>query len=132
MSPLHTVVKTLGLHFDLGKRRLLTIEALIAGLVQARTVNLSHLAGHLPGPARHASKYRRLQRFFQFVRLDQGGRTADGAHARLGAARSPSSGGHQVIGNPTFPTPSSIASSTTPIASSSPATACGEHPSNPH
>jgi hypothetical protein len=55
-----------------GKSRLLTIAALITGLVQARTVNLSHLAGHLPGAALLASKYRRLQRFFQFVRLDQG------------------------------------------------------------
>ncbi len=33
-------------------------------------MNLSHLACHFPGPALHASNYRRLQRFFQFVRLD--------------------------------------------------------------
>lgn len=44
---------------------------MIAGLVQSRTVNLSHLASHVSGTARYASKYRRLQRFFQFVRLDQ-------------------------------------------------------------
>jgi hypothetical protein len=44
---------------------------LIAGLAQSRNVNLSHLAVHLCGSAQHASKYRRLQRFFQFVRLDQ-------------------------------------------------------------
>ena len=72
MSPLHTVlVETLGVHFGLSKSRLATLAALVVGLVHSRTVNLSHLAGHLCGPALHASKYRRLQRFFQFVRLDQ-------------------------------------------------------------
>lgn len=72
MTPLHAaLVETLGRHFLLGKSRLLTLAVLIAGLVQSRTVNLSHLAVHMSGPARYASKYRRLQRFFQFVRLDQ-------------------------------------------------------------
>lgn len=72
MTPLHSaLVATLGCHFLLSKSRLLTLAVLIAGLVQSRTVNLSHLASHLSGPARFASKYRRLQRFFQFVRLDQ-------------------------------------------------------------
>ena len=72
MTLFHTVlVETLGWHFGLGKSRLVTLAVLIAGLVQSRTVNLSHLAVHLPGPARAASKHRRLQRFFQFVRLDQ-------------------------------------------------------------
>lgn len=72
MTLFHTVlVETLGRHFGLGKSRVVTLAVLIAGLVQSRTVNLSHLAAHLAGPARPASKYRRLQRFFQFVRLDQ-------------------------------------------------------------
>ena len=72
MTLFHTVlIETLGRHFVLGKSRLVTLAVLVAGLVQSRTVNLSHLAAHLPGPARAASKYRRLQRFFQFVRLDQ-------------------------------------------------------------
>lgn len=72
MTLFHTVLmETLGWHFGLGKSRLVTLAVLIAGLVQSRTVNLSHLAVHLAGPARPASKYRRLQRFFQFVRLDQ-------------------------------------------------------------
>ncbi len=38
-------------------------------MVSARTVNLSHLAAERPGPALVASTYRRLQRFFQYVRL---------------------------------------------------------------
>ena len=72
MSRLHSVLaETLSLQFGLGKSRLLTLAALIVGLVQSRTVNLSHLAGHLGGPALPASKYRRLQRFFQLVQLDQ-------------------------------------------------------------
>ncbi|TIN29104.1 MAG: IS4 family transposase [Mesorhizobium sp.] len=72
MTLIHSVlIETLGWHFALSKRRLATLAALIAGLAQSRSVNLSHLAVHLCGPAQHASKYRRLQRFFQFVRLDQ-------------------------------------------------------------
>jgi hypothetical protein len=54
----------------LSKSRLLTLAVLIAGLAQSRTVNLSHPASHCPGHASHSSHYRRLQRFFQFVRLD--------------------------------------------------------------
>lgn len=61
---------TLGCQFGLSKSRLLTLAVLIMGLAQSRTVNLTHLASHLPGKASHASAYRRLQRFFQFVRLD--------------------------------------------------------------
>ena len=61
---------TLGCQFGLSKSRLLTLSVLIMGLAQSRTVNLTHLASHLPGKASHASAYRRLQRFFQFVRLD--------------------------------------------------------------
>lgn len=72
MTLLHSVlIETLGWYFALRKSRLATLAALISGLAQSRTVNLSHLAVHLSGPARSASKYRRLQRFFQFVRLDQ-------------------------------------------------------------
>ena len=65
------LIETLGRHFALSKSRLATFAALIAGLAQSRSVNLSHLAVHLCGSAQHASRYRRLQRFFQFVRLDQ-------------------------------------------------------------
>lgn len=61
---------TLGQQFALSKSRLLTLAVLIMGVAQARTVNLTHLASHVPGNATHASAYRRLQRFFQFVRLD--------------------------------------------------------------
>ncbi len=37
-------------------------------MVSARTVNLSHLAAERPGTTLVASTYRRLQRFFQYVR----------------------------------------------------------------
>ena len=66
-----TLASTLSRHLPLSKRRLQTLAVLIAGLVASRTVNLSHIAGHFRGPARLASNYRRLQRFFQFVRLDE-------------------------------------------------------------
>lgn len=64
------LIQTLNSQFALSKSRLVTLSAMIVGLAQSRTVNLTHLAGHLPGDASHASAYRRLQRFFQFVHLD--------------------------------------------------------------
>ena len=64
------LIATLRPHFDLGKTRLETLAVLLVGLANGRTVNLSHLASQFPGAALHASNYRRLQRFFQFVRLD--------------------------------------------------------------
>jgi len=58
-------------HMPLSNSRRETLTVLIVGLVLGRTVNLSHIAGQFRGPARLASNYRRLQRFFQFVRLDE-------------------------------------------------------------
>ena len=57
-------------HFDPGKTRLETLAIMLAGLANGRTVNLGHLANQFPGTALHASSYRRLQRFFEYVRLD--------------------------------------------------------------
>jgi hypothetical protein len=59
--------RTIGLSND----RLQTLVVLIQGLINARTVNLSHLAGSFCGSAKLSSNYRRLQRFFQYVRLDE-------------------------------------------------------------
>ena len=56
---------------DLGKSRLETLCLIVVGMVSARTVNLSHLACERPSTALVASTYRRLQRFFQHVRLGQ-------------------------------------------------------------
>ena len=50
--------------------RLQTLSWLIIGLVNARTVNLSHLASQCSGSAQIAYSYRRLQRFFQYVTLE--------------------------------------------------------------
>ncbi len=61
---------TLSSHLALGKSRLETLSWLIIGLVNARTVNLSHLASQCPGSAQVNSSYRRLQRFFQYVTLE--------------------------------------------------------------
>ena len=63
-------MRTLSVHLDLSKSRLETLSWLIIGLVNARTVNLSHLASQCSGRAQVASSYRRLQRFFQYVRLE--------------------------------------------------------------
>lgn len=62
---------TLTQHFRLSNDRRHTLVVLIVGLVSARTVNLSHIAGAFRGQAKLSSNYRRLQRFFQHVRLDE-------------------------------------------------------------
>ena len=59
-------------HVDLGKSRLETMALLTVGMIGARTVNLVHVADER-GADRvdPASTYRRLQRFFQHVRLPE-------------------------------------------------------------
>ncbi|MCF6320882.1 MAG: IS4 family transposase [Rhizobiaceae bacterium] len=65
-----TLIFTLSSHLDLGKTRLQTLACLIVGLVNARTINLTHIASQFSGTAQVSSSYRRLQRFFQYVCLD--------------------------------------------------------------
>ncbi len=65
-----SLMRTLSPHLALGKSRLQTLAWLIIGLVNARTVNLSHLASQCSGDAQVKSSYRRLQRFFQYVSLE--------------------------------------------------------------
>lgn len=64
-----TLRETLRPHLGLSKDRVETLALIVVAMVSARTVNLSHLAAERPGPALVASTYRRLQRFFQHVRL---------------------------------------------------------------
>jgi len=64
-----TLRDTLRPHLGLSKDRVETLALIVVAMVSARTVNLSHLAAERPGPALIASTYRRLQRFFQHVRL---------------------------------------------------------------
>jgi Transposase DDE domain len=65
------LVGRLGAHAALGKQRLATLALLVTGVIGARTVNLSHVASERGGSVLWASTYRRLQRFFQYVRLPQ-------------------------------------------------------------
>lgn len=58
-------------HIALSKSRLETLCLIVVAMVSARTVNLTHLAAERPGGTLIASTYRRLQRFFQHVRLPQ-------------------------------------------------------------
>jgi hypothetical protein len=67
---LDALTGTLSRHLDLSKSRVETLALLILGLVNGRTVNLSHIASQISGTALIPSSYRRLQRFFQYVRLD--------------------------------------------------------------
>ena len=66
-----TLGETVRPHLGLSKDRVETLAMLVIAMVSARTVNLSHLAAERPGDALVASTYRRLQRFFQHVRLEQ-------------------------------------------------------------
>lgn len=66
-----TLGASLGPHLGLSKDRVETLALIVVAMVSARTVNLSHLAAERPGSALVASTYRRLQRFFQHVRLGQ-------------------------------------------------------------
>ncbi len=66
-----TLISTLSAHLDLSKSRLETLAGLIICLVNARTVNLSHIASQFSSSAQTSSSYRRLQRFFQYVCLDE-------------------------------------------------------------
>lgn len=68
---LDALVGTLSGHLDLSKSRLETLALLVLGLVNGRTVNLSHVASQISGTASISSSYRRLQRFFQYVCLDR-------------------------------------------------------------
>lgn len=56
-------------HLGLSQDRVETLALMVIAMVSARTVNLSHLAAERPGPVQVGSTYRRLQRFFQHVRL---------------------------------------------------------------
>jgi len=66
---LTTLKARLSPHLPLSNSRLETMCFLILGMVNARTVNLSHLACEFPTDAKVGSTYRRLQRFFQHVEL---------------------------------------------------------------
>lgn len=66
-----TLRDTLCPHLGLSKDRVETLALIVVAMVSARTVNLSHLAAERPGTTLVASTYRRLQRFFQYVRLGQ-------------------------------------------------------------
>ncbi len=55
----------------LSNSRLETLCLLVIGIASVRTVNLSHICGEMPTRAKGESTYRRLQRFFQFVDLEQ-------------------------------------------------------------
>lgn len=61
------LTERLSSHIALSKSRLETLALLITGMIEARTVNLSHIASERGTTVKHASTYRRLQRFFQHV-----------------------------------------------------------------
>ena len=63
--------RTLSPHLPLSKARLETLCLLVLGMISARTVNLTHIACERSAPVMIASTYRRLQRFFQYVRLPE-------------------------------------------------------------
>lgn len=66
------LTRQLGRHVGLSKSRLETLAMLTVGMISARTVNLVHVADERGSRSVDpASTYRRLQRFFQHVRLPE-------------------------------------------------------------
>ena len=63
--------ETLSAHIELSKSRMETLVLLITGMIGARTVNLSHVASERGSNVLPASTYRRLQRFFQYVKAEE-------------------------------------------------------------
>ncbi|MEY9103654.1 hypothetical protein [Sinorhizobium fredii] len=59
---------------------------MISGCIASCTVNLSHIARQVAGPAQIASRKRRLQRFFQYARLGDGALARTIVAAGAGAA----------------------------------------------
>jgi hypothetical protein len=66
-----TLTEILRPEIALSKSRLETLCMIVIGMVSARSVNLSHIACERPGEVQTASTYRRLQRFFQYVCMDE-------------------------------------------------------------
>ena len=64
-----TLQHRLSRHMCLSNSRVETFCFLVLGMVNARTINLSHLACEFSSSTKVWSNYRRLQRFFQFVDL---------------------------------------------------------------
>ena len=62
LTPLRDILRP---HFNFCQTRLEAMAAIMFGLVNCRTVNLTHLAVHLPGKAIYKSKYRRLLFFLK-------------------------------------------------------------------
>lgn len=65
------LAETLRGQVELGKSRLETASLMVVGMIHARTVSLGHIATLNSGRVLPASTYRRLQRFFQHVRLGE-------------------------------------------------------------
>lgn len=65
------LMKILRPEIDLSKSRLETLCLIVVGMISAQSVNPSHVACERPGRVQTASTYRRLQRFFQHVHIDE-------------------------------------------------------------
>ncbi len=59
-------------HIPLWRTRRETLVWLVALIIQTGTVSLWRLAGHVDTRAKTLSVHRRIERFFQYVRLDEG------------------------------------------------------------
>lgn len=70
MSDITALMGAMQPHVRLNGARLFVLAALLLALVRFRTTNLARLCLALPGPVHESSAYRRLQRFFAQVALD--------------------------------------------------------------
>jgi hypothetical protein len=71
-TPAKTLSAWLGEHTGLSRTRSETLSWLVVQMARVGTVSLWRLAPHMTSSARIRSVHRRLERFFQYVRLDSG------------------------------------------------------------
>lgn len=69
MQPINGLEATLKQILGLHKSRIECLVAIVFGIIKLRTVNLKQLACAISGSTQIDSNYRRLQRFFEQVRL---------------------------------------------------------------
>jgi hypothetical protein len=69
-TPTKTLSAWLGEHTGLSRTRADTLSWLVIQMVRIGTVSLWRLAAHMTSSAQTKSVHRRLERFFQYVRLD--------------------------------------------------------------
>lgn len=63
--------KIISFYFDCNKAKLVALTGILIGIIKSATCNLTKVAANMPGNTKFDSKYRRIQRFFSKMILEQ-------------------------------------------------------------